>query len=62
MPAAFCNKIDAFCNKKLPRFVITFYRVLLQNAASIIKRVDFITKCGRYYKTRHLLQNGAQHV
>ena len=33
--------------------------ILLQNAAGITKRVNFITKCGRYYKMRHLLQNGA---
>ena len=40
-------------------FLLQKASILLQNAASITKHVDFITKCCRYYKTRHLLQNGA---
>ena len=40
-------------------FLLQNASILLQNAAGITKRVDFVTKCGRYYKTRHLLQNGA---
>ena len=38
-------------------FLLEKASILLQNAAGIIRRVDFITKCGRYYKTCHLLQN-----
>ena len=34
---------------------------LLQNGAGITKCAVFITKRGRYYKMRRLLQNAAQH-
>ena len=53
------TKRDRFVVKKRGKILLQNASVLLQNEAGITKRVDFITKCGRYYKTRHLLQNGA---
>ena len=38
-------------------FLLQNASMLLQNVASITKCIDFITECGRYYKTRQLLQN-----
>ena len=45
---------------KTRQFFITKHgKILLQNAAGITKALHFITKCGRYYKMRDLLQNRA---
>ena len=55
--AAFYNKTRQFYYKM--RQVIQNASILLQNAAGVAKRVDFITKYSRCYETRHLLQNGA---
>ena len=53
------TKRSKFFLQNAAAFLLENASILLQNAAGIIRRVDFITKCGRYYKTRHLLQSGA---
>ena len=53
------TKRGSFLITKRSKTLLQNALILLQNAAGITKRVDSIKKCGRYYKTRHLLQNGA---
>ena len=48
--------------EKAAAFLLQNASMLLQNATGITKYVDFITKRGRYYKTRRLLQNAAYYM
>ena len=59
-----CRNFSIKCRKNvLPNsaaFLLENTLMVVQNAAGITKCVDFITKRGRYYKARRLLQNAAQ--
>ena len=59
MRQKFIKKCGSFFITKREQNVLQNASMLLKNAASITKCIDFITEHGRYCKTRRLLQNAA---
>ena len=55
----FITKCDKSLLQTGSAFLLQNATVLSQNATVILKRDDFFTKCGSYYKMRRLLQRYA---